>query len=45
MADLEGDMSKQADLQQQLDDLEERAQELDRKRTSNISSVRYGKQS
>ena len=40
MADLEGDTASQYKLQQELEELESRATELDRKRTNNISSIR-----
>ena len=40
MAEAEGDLEKVNELNQVLEELEERAIELDRKRTSNISSVR-----
>lgn len=39
-ADLDGDQEKSLKLAQELEDLEERAQELDRRRTSNINSIR-----
>lgn len=41
VAEAQGDTARVTELQQELDDLEERAQELDRKRSSNISSVSY----
>ena len=41
MAELEGDSDKMATAQSALDELEERATELDRVRTSNISSIRW----
>jgi RNA polymerase-associated protein RTF1 len=40
-ADLDGDQEKSVKLTQELEDLEERAQELDRRRTSNINSISY----
>ena len=40
MAENEGNTEQAADLSVQLDELEERASELDRLRSSNISSVR-----
>ncbi|BFZ06938.1 hypothetical protein BsWGS_09977 [Bradybaena similaris] len=40
-ADLDGDQEKAVKLAQELEDLEERAQELDRRRTSNINSISY----
>ena len=40
MAEMQGEDKKAAELKEQLEQLEERATELDRKRTSNISSVR-----
>ena len=40
MATIDGDMGKATTLQEELDDLEDRAQELDRVRSSNISSIR-----
>uniref|UniRef100_A0A0B7AN46 Plus3 domain-containing protein n=1 Tax=Arion vulgaris TaxID=1028688 RepID=A0A0B7AN46_9EUPU len=40
-ADLDGDQEKSMTLAQELEDLEERAQELDRRRTSNINSISY----
>ncbi|KAK2156474.1 hypothetical protein LSH36_212g00023 [Paralvinella palmiformis] len=39
VAEAEGNTTRIAELQQELEDLEERAQELDRKRSTNISSV------
>ncbi|KAK3597427.1 hypothetical protein CHS0354_040165 [Potamilus streckersoni] len=41
MAEVEGDTSKAVKIQQELDELEERARELDRRRTSNINSISY----
>ncbi|KAK3093788.1 hypothetical protein FSP39_020238 [Pinctada imbricata] len=41
MADLEGDTASQYKIQQELEELESRATELDRKRTNNISSISY----
>lgn len=41
MAEVEGDSEKAEDLKGQLDELEERAEELDKQRTSNISSISY----
>ena len=41
MAAMEGDLGKASEVQEQLDELEERAQELDRVRSSNISSIRF----
>ena len=38
---MEGELERATELQEQLDELEERAQELDRVRSSNISSIRY----
>ena len=38
---MEGDLQKAGEIQDQLDELEERAQELDRVRSSNISSISY----
>ena len=40
MATMDGNLEKATELQEQLDELEERAQELDRMRSSNISSIR-----
>ena len=40
MAQVAGDEEKVAELKSQLDELEERAEELDRRRTNNISSIR-----
>lgn len=40
MADLEGDTAAQYKISQELEELEERANELDRRRTNNISSIR-----
>ncbi len=40
MAASEGDEKKVLEIKQQLDELEERAEELDRRRTNNISSIR-----
>lgn len=40
MAELEGDLDKAGKLREQLDALEERANELDKLRSQNISSVR-----
>jgi hypothetical protein len=40
MADMEGDVAEQGKLQQELEDLEERASELDRRRSSKINSIR-----
>ena len=36
-----GDEEKAAEIKTQLEELEERAEELDRRRTNNISSIRY----
>ncbi|XP_048734690.1 RNA polymerase-associated protein RTF1 homolog [Ostrea edulis] len=41
MADLEGDTASQYKISQELEELEERANELDRRRTNNISSISY----
>jgi hypothetical protein len=41
MAEMEGDTEKAGDLRTQLEDLEERAIELDRRRTNNISGIRF----
>ena len=41
MATMDGNLEKATELQEQLDELEERAQELDRVRSSNISSISY----
>lgn len=41
MADLEGDTAAQYKISQELEELEERANELDRRRTNNISSISY----
>lgn len=41
MADLEGDADKQSKLQQELEELEERAAELDRRRSQKINSISY----
>lgn len=41
MADMEGDVAEQGKLQQELEDLEERASELDRRRSSKINSISY----
>jgi RNA polymerase-associated protein RTF1 len=41
MAEGSGDMEKAAEMQTLLDDLEERAVELDRVRSGNVSSIRY----
>ena len=38
---MEGDLTKANEIQEKLDELEERAQELDRVRSSNISSISY----
>lgn len=40
VADLEGDTAAQYKISQELEELEERANELDRRRTNNISSIR-----
>ncbi|XP_061172427.1 RNA polymerase-associated protein RTF1 homolog [Saccostrea echinata] len=40
-ADLEGDTAAQYKISQELEELEERANELDRRRTNNISSISY----
>ena len=40
MAEVQGLTEKAAEVQVELDELEERAQELDRKRTSNVNSIR-----
>ncbi|XP_069117469.1 RNA polymerase-associated protein RTF1 homolog [Argopecten irradians] len=41
MADIEGDQAGQSKIKQELEQLEERATELDRRRSSNISSISY----
>jgi len=41
MASLENDTEKTQECQSQLDELEERAKELDQRRTNNISSIRF----
>lgn len=41
VADLEGDTAAQYKISQELEELEERANELDRRRTNNISSISY----
>lgn len=41
MADMEGDVEKQEKIQQELEELEERANELDRRRSSKINSISY----
>ena len=41
MAEVNGDDVKLTELNKVLEDLEERAQELDRRRTSNINSIRW----
>ena len=41
MADIEGNLEQKDALSHELDELEERATELDRRRTSNINSIRY----
>ena len=43
MAEVEGNSEKKDELQQELDELEERASELDRIRSKNISSVRFSR--
>jgi len=40
VASLENDTEKRMEFQSQLDELEERAKELDQRRTNNISAVR-----
>ena len=40
MAEVEGDTEKAEDLRLELEDLEDRAKELDSKRTSTISAIR-----
>lgn len=40
IAEVEGDLEKVSEIQETLNEVEERAQELDRIRTSNISSIR-----
>ena len=40
-ADLDNDQAKSIKLAQELEDLEERAVELDRRRSSKINSIRY----
>jgi len=40
MAEVEGDMEKAEDLRLELEDLEDRAKELDNIRTSTISAIR-----
>ncbi|CAC5418897.1 RTF1 [Mytilus coruscus] len=41
MADMEGNVDQQGKLQQELEDLEERATELDRRRSQKINSISY----
>jgi len=41
MSEMEGETDKANELKSQLEDLEERAIELDKRRTSNISGIRY----
>lgn len=40
VADIEGDQAGQTKIKHELEQLEERATELDRRRSSNISSIR-----
>lgn len=40
LAEAEGDMEKAEDLRLELEDLEDRAKELDSRRTSTISAIR-----
>jgi len=41
MASLENDTERSRECQSQLDELEERAKELDQRRTNNISAIRF----
>jgi RNA polymerase-associated protein RTF1 len=41
MSEMEGETEKANEFKSQLEDLEERAVELDKRRTSNISGIRY----